>query len=94
MAMEDDAEEGDNRAVEASIRSAKKASRPNKIGIPDRRPGAKSSKSKAKKAAKIARSSTGKFDQDLGQRAHEGARSKKGANPAVFGKKGGGKKSK
>ncbi|KAF8922538.1 DEAD-domain-containing protein [Mucidula mucida] len=86
LAMEDDAEMGDSRAVEASIRSAKKSARPSKIGVPERR--SVNTKSKSRKPPKATRSSTGTFDRDLGQRAaHEGARSKKGVS-AGSGKKG------
>ena len=74
MAMEED--ETDQRAIGASIRGAKKAMKPTKIGMPE----ARSQKSKVKKSQggpkKQKKSS---FDQDLGQHMKtEGIRAKKG----------------
>ncbi|PBL01011.1 DEAD-domain-containing protein [Armillaria gallica] len=86
LAMEDDAEIGDSRSLQAAIRSAKKSAQPSKIGVPERRP-SKASKVKGRKTPKKAPRSFGAFDNDLGQRAHEGARSKKGVS-AGTGRKG------
>ncbi|KAK0506099.1 DEAD-domain-containing protein [Armillaria luteobubalina] len=83
LAMEDDAEMGDSRSLQAAIRSAKKSAKPAKIGVPERRP----SKVKGRKTPKRTPRSAGAFDSDLGQRAHEGARSKKGVS-AGTGRKG------
>lgn len=84
--MEDDAEMGDSRSLQAAIRSAKKSAQPSKIGVPERRP-SKASKVKGRKTPKKSPRSFGAFDNDLGQRAHEGARSKKGVS-AGTGRKG------
>lgn len=84
--MEDDQEVGDDRAVKAAIRSAKKAARPAKIGVPERRP----TKNKDKKSS---RSKTGfrtsGFDKDLSQKSGgEGVRAKKSDAIAGMTKKG------
>ncbi|KAF9453798.1 DEAD-domain-containing protein [Macrolepiota fuliginosa MF-IS2] len=59
MAMEADQETGDGGAINAAIRSAKKAHRPAKIGLPE------PSRRKQKSATKKSKSS---FDKDLGKR--------------------------
>jgi ATP-dependent RNA helicase DDX27 len=96
LAMEEDEEEGNNGAVKAAIRSAKKASRPSKIGEPERRPQKAKSKDKKKKTKgkKVTSRVGGVFDRDLGSKAsrHEGVRAKKG--DAVGGMKPKGRKQK
>lgn len=73
--MEEDKELGDNKSVNAAIRSAKKAARPAKIGVPER----KVSKPPKKKRKVTARSGN-TFDSDIGQKStsREGVRAKKG----------------
>ncbi|KII94365.1 hypothetical protein PLICRDRAFT_133018 [Plicaturopsis crispa FD-325 SS-3] len=92
LAMQEDEEMGDSRALTASIRSAKKAARPQKIGIPEKRP----PKGKDKKSRKKVTSRTGgAFERDLGQKQKpgrgEGVRAKKGDAIGGMGKKKGGK---
>ena len=87
--MEEDAEAGDGSAIKASVRSAKKASRPVKLGEPERRGPASRSKSKKKNRAKV--SNGGSFDKDFGDKAskrHEGVRAKKGDAIGGMSKKG------
>lgn len=73
--MEEDKELGDNKSLNAAIRSAKKAARPAKIGVPER----KDSKS-PKKNRKVSAPSGDTFDNDFGQKlkSREGVRAKKG----------------
>ncbi|KAI0068359.1 DEAD-domain-containing protein [Artomyces pyxidatus] len=93
LAMEEETAD-DRKGVEASIRSAKKASRPAKIGIPDKthskksKPKDKRSKTKSKTAARAG----GTFDRELGQKGGrtEGIRAKRG--DAIGGTKKGGKR--
>jgi len=67
--MEADKELGDSKSINAAIRSAKKASRPGKTGLPERvRP-------KQANTPKYAKSS---FDQEL---AHGGANPKRHSRP-------------
>ena len=74
MAMEDDEERGDAGAVRAAIRSAKRAGRPTKIGIPEPKP---TKRPKGKEKKRPNRKVAG-FDQDLGDiNRREGARAKK-----------------
>jgi ATP-dependent RNA helicase DDX27 len=82
-AMEED--ETDQHAIGASIRSAKKAMRPKKIGLPEPRPQKmKAKKTHGQKKQKNARS----FDHDLGQRTKpEGIRAKKGDSVGRAGKR-------
>lgn len=94
--MEED-EAGETGAIRAAVRSAKKASRPAKIGEPERRqqPSKKDKRKKAKAgpAAKSAAKSKGAFDKEMGQRpAREGVRAKKGDVIGGMGKKKGGKR--
>lgn len=96
MAIEDDEELGDDGAVKAAIRSAKKNARPAKIGVPDRR---LSSKGRDKKSGpkKVAARPGGVFDRDLGQKSEggghrEGVRAKKGDAVGGVGKKKGGRR--
>jgi ATP-dependent RNA helicase DDX27 len=100
MAMADDEELGGGGAVKAAIRSAKKAARPAKIGVPEKR----TSKSKAKNTKSGVRRVTaragGVFDRDLEQKGgtsggrREGVRAKKGDAIGGMGKKGGKRKAK
>ena len=86
--MEEDKEVGD-KTLNAAIRSAKKAARPAKIGVPER----KDSKSPKKRKVSVRPGNT--FDSDFGQKSKsrgEGVRSKKG--DAVRLGKTGGKKTK
>ena len=90
MALEEDA--GETRAVQAAIRSAKKAGRPTKIGLPEARPGKSKSKEKRKEKT-VGRK--GLFDSEIGGKrkqshsgAQEGARAKRSDTVKGFGKKG------
>lgn len=101
MAMEED--EGESGAVRAAVRSAKKAQRPTKIGLPEARSAiGKKAKAKAKsrdrgrEKRKVA-GAKGVFDRDLGEKrksvsggggAREGARANKGDKIGGMGKKG------
>ncbi|OBZ78997.1 ATP-dependent RNA helicase DRS1 [Grifola frondosa] len=92
MAMEEDDAAGENGAIRAAVRSAKKAARPAKIGEPERRslPAKKKSKSK-----KVTARAGGAFDKDMGQRtAREGLRAKKGDAISMGKKKGAKRKTK
>ncbi|KAI0735181.1 DEAD-domain-containing protein [Earliella scabrosa] len=93
MAMEEDAEE--TGAIRAAVRSAKKASRPAKIGEPERRPNStkKDRKKKAARTKSVTKPKGGAFEKDMGQRApREGVRAKKGDVIGGMGKKKGGKR--
>ena len=83
MAAEDD--ETDHRAIGASIRSAKKAMRPTKIGMPEARP----QKAKAKRTRSVPKQKgASSFESDLGQRPKtEGLRAKKGDSVGRAGKR-------
>ncbi|KAJ8522525.1 hypothetical protein ONZ45_g897 [Pleurotus djamor] len=74
LAREEDQEIGDQKSMSAAIRSAKKAARPTKIGLPE----AKSMKRSASKP--LRKKGVRGFDKDLGDRgkASEGIRAKKG----------------
>ena len=82
--MEED--ETDQRDIGASIRGAKKAMRPTKIGMPEARlhkPKAKKSRGESKR-----QKSRSSFDRDLGQRTKaEGIRAKKGDSVGRAGKR-------
>lgn len=82
---------GDEKALNASIRLAKKASRPSKIGEPERR--VNKGKSRDKKSGRVKRTARigGAFESDIGQRSGrgEGVRAKKGDAIGGLGKKGG-----
>ncbi|KAF8078602.1 DEAD-domain-containing protein [Lyophyllum atratum] len=87
MIMEEDAEAGDEKVLNAAIRSAKKSTRPAKIGIPEQRP----SKTKTKnKPRKVTSRVGGAFDRDVEQKAgrREGVRAKKNDAIGGMGKKG------
>jgi ATP-dependent RNA helicase DDX27 len=92
MALDDDQEIGDERALKAAIRSAKKSARPTKIGLPLERRHSKSSKTNGKVSGqkRAAARAAGAFERDLGQKAvhGEGVRVKKGDAVAGMGKKG------
>jgi len=83
MAVEED--ETDHRAIGASIRSAKKATRPAKIGMPEAGP----QRAKAKRTRGVPKQKgTSSFDRDLGQRPKtEGLRAKKGDSVGRAGKR-------
>lgn len=86
MTMEEDKELGDDKSLNAAIRSAKKAARPAKIGVPER----KNSKS-PKKQRKVSARSGNTFENDFGRKLKsrgEGVRSKKG-DTVKLGKTGG-----
>jgi ATP-dependent RNA helicase DDX27 len=90
MIMAEDEELGDQKSLNASIRSAKKAARPAKIGVPERgglHTGKKKNKSSTKKSR---RGST--FESDLSQksRPREGIRARRD-DAVKLGNKGGGK---
>ena len=76
LALEADKELGQTGAVNAAIRSAKKAARPAKIGIPVHRSVSTSKRSKGKKGT----SKAGAFDRDLSSKVarSEGVRAKRG----------------
>ncbi|KAJ6604671.1 DEAD-domain-containing protein [Mycena vulgaris] len=87
LAKEEDEEFGDDRAVTAAIRSAKKSARPAKIGIQvPRQPTKKAGRSSRKK---VTARTGGAFDRDLSQKggSGEGVRSKKGDAVGRLGKK-------
>lgn len=92
MALEADKELGETGAVNAAIRSAKKAARPAKIGIPDHRNVPASKRTKARKGASKTGGNT--FDRDLSSKAArgEGVRAKKGDAIGGMGKRKGGKR--
>ncbi|KAJ7615290.1 DEAD-domain-containing protein [Mycena polygramma] len=87
LAMEEDAELGDDRATQAAIRSAKKSARPPKIGIQTPRPPSKKGKRSDRK--KTTARAGGAFDRDLGQKggSREGVRSNKGDAVGKIGKR-------
>ncbi|OAX42987.1 DEAD-domain-containing protein [Rhizopogon vinicolor AM-OR11-026] len=87
LALEADKELGQTGAVNAAIRSAKKAARPAKIGIPV-------STSKKTKTRKATSRAGGAFDRDLSSKAarSEGVRAKKGDAIGGMGKHKGGKR--
>lgn len=81
MAREEDEAVGDGKALNAAIRSAKKASRPSKIGLPDTASRHAKSKGAARKKSRVG------FEKDLGQRNTEGTRAKRGDSIGGMGKK-------
>ncbi|KAI0361642.1 DEAD-domain-containing protein [Trametes cingulata] len=93
MAMEED-DAAESGAIRAAVRSAKKASRPAKIGEPERRPASKKKdKKKAARSKSVTKQKGGAFEKDLGQRpVREGVRAKKGDVIGGMGKKKGGKR--
>ncbi|KAH8102649.1 DEAD-domain-containing protein [Cristinia sonorae] len=100
MAMEEDEEHGESRAIKAAVRSAKKAQRPAKIGLPEKRLESSKAKAKAKKAKRVVGRQGDRFDKDMGQKGSgssqqgpkEGVRAKKGDVIGGMRKKGGKKK--
>jgi ATP-dependent RNA helicase DDX27 len=92
MALEADKELGETGAVNAAIRSAKKAARPAKIGIPDHRNVPASKRTKTRKGA--SRTGGNIFDRDLSSKPArgEGVRAKKGDAIGGMGKRKGGKR--
>ncbi len=94
MALDED-EGGENGAIKAAVRPAKKASRPAKIGEPERKPLKVKQKTEKRKKdrQKVKARAGGAFERDLGQRApREGVRAKKGDAIGGLGKKRAGKK--
>ncbi|CAA7261381.1 unnamed protein product [Cyclocybe aegerita] len=78
MTTEDDKEANDSKALNAAIRSAKKAFRPQKIGVSERR-NSKPTKKKRKTLGRPSKSgSTFEGDMGKGPKAREGIRSRKG----------------
>lgn len=78
MIAEEDKEYNDSRAIDASIRSAKKANRPDKIGVPEKRP-TRPTKKKSKSIAKKSKGGSA-FESDFGQKSkssNEGIRARK-----------------
>lgn len=106
LALKEDAEMGETGAVKAAIRSAKRASRPNKIGVGenprDARKGSKGrSNSKSRRQGKKKKERVSKigFQKELGVNrksaagGREGTRAKKGDAIGSGKKKGGPRKS-
>ncbi|KAI8995616.1 DEAD-domain-containing protein [Trametes punicea] len=94
MALEED-DAAESGAIRAAVRSAKKASRPAKIGEPERRPPSsrKKDKKRATRSKTITKQKGSAFEKDLGQRpVREGVRAKKGDVIGGMGKKKGGKR--
>ncbi|KAF4617460.1 hypothetical protein D9613_006091 [Agrocybe pediades] len=95
MIMEEDKELGDSKVLNASIRAAKKAARPAKIGEPEKKP-SRPVKKKQKQKSGSKKPFTGSlFDSELGQKAkatssREGIRARKD-DAVKLGKKAGGK---
>lgn len=84
MAIEED--ETDQRAIGASIRGAKKAMRPTKIGVPEARP--QMPKAKKSRGGSKKQKSSSSFDRELGQHIKtEGIRAKKGDSVGRAGKR-------
>ncbi|PPR05356.1 hypothetical protein CVT24_007970 [Panaeolus cyanescens] len=77
MAMDDDEELNDRRSLNSAIRSAKKAARPTKIGLPEPKKISKSAKKKKSSAKKVKLGSA--FERDMSQKSgsREGIRAKK-----------------
>ncbi|KAG2752414.1 DEAD-domain-containing protein [Suillus brevipes Sb2] len=92
MALEADKELGETGAVNAAIRSAKKAARPAKIGIPEHRNVPASKRTKARKGASKTGGNT--FDRDLSSKVArgEGVHAKKGDAIGGMSKRKGGKR--
>lgn len=95
MAMEEDKEEGVDRAVSAAVRSAKKAARPSKIGHTSTKSSSPFKARGGKQARSGGKKGKGTFDSDFGSRgsgkSHEGVRAVRGTKPNLN-KKLGGKK--
>ena len=89
MIMAEDEELGDQKLLNASIRSAKKAARPAKIGVPERG-GLHTAKKKNKSSTKKPRGG-GSFESDLSQKSkpREGIRARRD-DAVKLGNKGGG----
>ncbi|PSS37722.1 hypothetical protein PHLCEN_2v415 [Hermanssonia centrifuga] len=92
MAIEEDAVE--TGAIRAAVRSAKKASKPAKIGEPQKKAPPSGKKGRDKKNRRKTMSRVGgAFEKDMGQRAvQEGVRAKKGDVIGGMNKKKGGKR--
>ena len=84
IAMEED--KRDQRAIGASIRSAKKSMRPTKIGMPE--PRLQEFKPKEKNVGQKKQKNANAFDRDHGQHTKtEGIRAKKGDSVGRAGKR-------
>ena len=95
LALEEDEEQGESRAIKAAVRSAKKAQRPGKIGLPEKRLDNPKAKAKAKRAQRVANRKGSSFDKDMNQKApREGVRARKGDAIGGIKKKGGKRKGK
>ena len=98
LALKEDAEMGETGAMKAAIRSAKRESRPNKIGLPERPRDARKTKGKEKKNRKKERGNKIGFEKELGVKrksavgGREGTRAKKGDALGSGKKKGGARK--
>jgi ATP-dependent RNA helicase DDX27 len=96
MAMEEDKSNGEVGTIAASIRSAKKAQRPAKIGEAQSKFLTKSDKARQKKTQKKqgARRRNAGFEREMGQKSvrTEGVRATKGDKIGGMGKKKGGKR--
>jgi len=75
MLIDEDKKIGDYKSVDAAIRSAKKAARPSKIGVPEKGQVNRNKKPKQRRDSRI----RGAFDKDFDQRAggREGLRAKR-----------------
>ncbi|OCH96178.1 DEAD-domain-containing protein [Obba rivulosa] len=93
MAMDEDDGAADSTAIRLAVRSAKKASRPTKIGEPEARQSRNKKSVKKSKKKASARAASG-FDKDASQRttSREGVRAKKGDVIGGMGKKKGGRR--
>lgn len=95
--MEEDQELNDSKSINSAIRSAKKAHRPVKIGMPE----PKNTKKSKKTRSSLSKKGKSAFDSDLGSKRKviEGVRSKKddairsstkkGGKRVIKGRKGG-----
>lgn len=91
MIVEEDKELGDGKALNAAIRSAKKAARPPKIGEPERKPSRPPNKKQKSSSRKLR--TGGMFENDMGQKSkssNEGIRATRG-DAVKLGKKTGNK---
>ncbi|RDB28494.1 ATP-dependent RNA helicase DRS1 [Hypsizygus marmoreus] len=91
MIMEEDAEVGDQKTLNAAIRSAKKTARPSKIGVPEKRT---IKPKETRKARKVTSRTGGAFERDMDQKPgrREGLRANKNDAIGGIGKKGGKRK--
>ncbi|TFY71055.1 hypothetical protein EVG20_g1953 [Dentipellis fragilis] len=92
LALEEDENSNDRKAVDAAIRSVKKASKPARIGEPEKRDSKRSNASQKRRKSKSSGKPSGAFERDMGQRSAggEGVRAKRG--DVIGGMKKGGKR--